>query len=311
MKRFAAFVCLFSICSCSGITCDQNRHRAIRHMNQGVKNFSDGVHAEALSQLKAAVREDDTFGKAHYNLAKVYQYMKKWDDAQRHLNRVIALEPQNATHHYELGKCYQHLNRLDMAKSAYEKALGVNPQLYVAHYRLGTVFAAMDQPKKADAAYRKALEINPRFTKGFVSLAMLYLNYDYAEPAMQVLQTGVAINDSSPEAHNTLGVSYQFLKQYDKFGTGEPSTFAELGYVAAQFLDLALRKVHGDTSNKARFLAAMASIGTWQSPGGKLTMDPKTHNVVEPVYLRNVVKRGSGYTQPLVSTLGIFKEPGA
>ncbi|HEY7603463.1 MAG TPA: ABC transporter substrate-binding protein [Gaiellaceae bacterium] len=102
-----------------------------------------------------------------------------------------------------------------------------------------------------------------------------------------------------------------FLKQYDKFGTGEPSAFAELGYIAAQFLDLAVKKVHGDTSNKARFLAAMASVGTWQSPGGKLTMDAKTHNVVEPVYLRNVVKRGSGYTQPLVSTLGVFKEPGA
>jgi hypothetical protein len=33
--------------------------------------------------------------------------------------------------------------------------------------------------------------------------------------------------------------------------------------------------------------------------------------VIEPVYLRTVVKTGSGYTQPLVSTLGIFKEPGA
>ena len=41
-----------------------------------------------------------------------------------------------------------------------------------------------------------------------------------------------------------------FLKQYDKFGIGTPSAFAELGYVAAQFLDLALRKVPGDTSNK-------------------------------------------------------------
>ncbi|HEY1370415.1 MAG TPA: ABC transporter substrate-binding protein [Gaiellaceae bacterium] len=102
-----------------------------------------------------------------------------------------------------------------------------------------------------------------------------------------------------------------FLKQYDTFGVGEPSAFAELGYIAAQFLDLALRKVHGDTSNKARFLKAMASVGTWQSPGGKLTMDPKTHNVVEPVYLRNVVKRGSNYTQPLISTLGVYKEPGA
>ena len=34
----------------------------------------------------------------------------------------------------------------------------------------------------------------------------------------------------------------------------------------------------------------MASVGTWQAPGGKLTMDPKTHNVIEPVYLRTVVK---------------------
>jgi branched-chain amino acid transport system substrate-binding protein len=102
-----------------------------------------------------------------------------------------------------------------------------------------------------------------------------------------------------------------FLKQFDKFGIGEPSAFAELGYVAAQFLDLALRKVHGDTSNKPRLLKAMASVGTWLSPGGKLTMDTNTQNVIEPVYLRTVVKTGSGYTQPLVSTLGIFKEPGA
>ena len=102
-----------------------------------------------------------------------------------------------------------------------------------------------------------------------------------------------------------------FLKQYDKFGIGTPSAFAELGYVAAQFLDLALRKVSGDTSNKARLLKAMGSVGTWLSPGGKLRMDPATQNVIEPVYLRTVVKGGSGYTQPLVSTLGIFKEPGA
>ena len=60
-----------------------------------------------------------------------------------------------------------------------------------------------------------------------------------------------------------------FLKQYDKFGVGVPSAFAELGYIAAQFLDLALRKVHGDVSNKARLVKAMASVGSWLSPGGK------------------------------------------
>jgi branched-chain amino acid transport system substrate-binding protein len=101
-----------------------------------------------------------------------------------------------------------------------------------------------------------------------------------------------------------------FVKQYNDLGLGLPSAFAELGYIAAQYLDLAVRKVHGDTSNKQRVLAAMGSVGTWQSPGGKLTMDPKTHNVIEAVYLRTVVKTSSGYTQPLISTLGVYKEPG-
>ena len=102
-----------------------------------------------------------------------------------------------------------------------------------------------------------------------------------------------------------------FLKAYDRFGVGIPSAFAELGYIAAQFLDLAVRKVHGDTSNKAKLLQAMKTVGTWQSPGGKVSMDPNTHNIVFPVYLRQAVKSGSVYDQKLIATLGTFKEPGA
>jgi branched-chain amino acid transport system substrate-binding protein len=100
-----------------------------------------------------------------------------------------------------------------------------------------------------------------------------------------------------------------FLKQYAKFG-GEPSAFAELGYIAAQFLDLAVKKVHGDTSNKTRLLKAMAAVGTFQSPGGKLTMDPQTHQVALPFYLRQAVKNGSSYGEKLIANLGTIKDPG-
>ncbi len=40
-------------------------------------------------------------------------------------------------------------------------------------------------------------------------------------------------------------------------------------------------------------------------------MDPRTQQVTFPVYLRTVVKNGSKYEQRLISTLGVFKEPGA
>jgi branched-chain amino acid transport system substrate-binding protein len=103
-----------------------------------------------------------------------------------------------------------------------------------------------------------------------------------------------------------------FLKAYDRFGVGIPSAFAELGYIAAQFLDLAVRKVHGDTSNKARLISAMKNVGSWQSPGGKVSMDPNTHNIIFPVYLRQAYKTSGGkFDQKLIATLGTFKEPGA
>ena len=101
----------------------------------------------------------------------------------------------------------------------------------------------------------------------------------------------------------------KFLAAYKRFG-GTPSAFAELGYIAAQFLDLALRKVHGDTSNQARLLRVMAQVGSFRSPGGVLAMDPNTHQVALPFYLRKVVKSHGGYTEKLVGNLGVIRDPG-
>jgi branched-chain amino acid transport system substrate-binding protein len=101
----------------------------------------------------------------------------------------------------------------------------------------------------------------------------------------------------------------KFLAAFQQFG-GTPSAFAELGYITAQFIDLALRKVHGDTSNKSRLLNAMASVGSFESPGGILKMDPATHNIILPFYLRQAVKDSSGYTEKLIANLGVIQDPG-
>ena len=216
MKRLLIVLMMFILPACGQITCSQKRHRAIRYMNNGVQKFADGLHSQAVRDLEAAVREDDTFSTGHYNLAKVYQKMGKWDDAQRHLNRVTTLEPKVARYHYDLGLCYHRLSRLDLAAESYGKALSLNQNLYAAHLRLGMVYTAKDRPRDADEAFRKAIDINPRFTKAFVKLGLLYLDYDYPEQALQVLQTGITINATSGEAHNMTGVAFQMLKKYDK-----------------------------------------------------------------------------------------------
>lgn len=216
MKRQYAVILLCLVSACGRLTCSQERHRAIRYMNAGVKAYADGLYPKALADLKKAVGEDDGYVTAHYNLAKVYQVMDRWEDAQRHLVRVTVLEPQNALAYYELGLCNQMLQRWDDARAAYDKSLSLQPNRFVVYYRLGMLSEAEKKPKEADAAYRRAIQLNPRFPQPFVKLGQLYLQHDYPELASQVLQSGASINPDNAQVHKMLGLAYQTLQQYEQ-----------------------------------------------------------------------------------------------
>lgn len=101
----------------------------------------------------------------------------------------------------------------------------------------------------------------------------------------------------------------KFVAAFKRFGE-TPSDFAEVGYVAAQYLDVVLRKVHGDISNKTKLLQAMANPGPWNSPGGQLRMDPVTHQVALPFYLVTVTKQGNRFANKLTASLGRIQDPG-
>jgi branched-chain amino acid transport system substrate-binding protein len=118
------------------------------------------------------------------------------------------------------------------------------------------------------------------------------------------IKTSVNWNAGLKNAANT-----KFIASFKRFGA-VPSDFAEVGYNAAQYLDLVIKKVHGDISNKARVLKAMANPGPWESPGGLLKMDPVTHQVDLPFYLVTVVKQGDKYVNKLTGNLGRIKDPG-
>lgn len=122
--------------------------------------------------------------------------------------------------------------------------------------------------------------------------------------------TDLDIHTSGTFAPNIkLKENQTFVNTYKRFG-GVPSSFAECGYVAAQYLDAALKKIHGDTSNKARFLKALENPGTIHTPGGPVTMNPDTHQAALPYYLLKPVKTKQGLRNQAVAGLGKFLDPG-
>jgi branched-chain amino acid transport system substrate-binding protein len=156
-----------------------------------------------------------------------------------------------------------------------------------------------------------------KFVKAFAQFGLrgnitLFGNNNLVDPQSitdAIGDAGVGIRTTTPWSKALKNAeNRRFLAGYQF--SNDPSAFATVGYIATQFLDLALKKINGDTSNKDRFIRAMEQVGTWLAPSGVLSMDPATHNVTIPVYVQEFVKTTSGYGQQLRATIGRFKDPG-
>lgn len=81
----------------------------------------------------------------------------------------------------------------------------------------------------------------------------------------------------------------KFVAEFRKAYNTRPNFFAVGGWDGMHAIYEALRKTKGDT-NGDKVMAALKGM-TWESPRGMMTIDAKTRDVVQDVYIRKVEKR--------------------
>jgi branched-chain amino acid transport system substrate-binding protein len=129
--------------------------------------------------------------------------------------------------------------------------------------------------------------------------------------------TLAAVGNAAEGAHSTLHWALllrnpendRFVQDYQiRFGT-DPSVYSMRGFDAARVIVEAVNKLGGDTSDKAKVIAAFEGV-KFASPRGAFEFDPVTHNVIQDVYLREVVLTGTGDHNKVINNLGRIKDPG-
>jgi branched-chain amino acid transport system substrate-binding protein len=129
--------------------------------------------------------------------------------------------------------------------------------------------------------------------------------------------TLAAIGNAAEGAHSTLHWALllknpeneRFVQDYQiRFGV-DPSVYSMRGFDTARVIVDAVNKLDGDTSNKAKVISAFESV-KFASPRGQFEFDPVTHNVVQDVYLREVILTGTGDHNKVLSNLGRIRDPG-
>lgn len=101
----------------------------------------------------------------------------------------------------------------------------------------------------------------------------------------------------------------RFVQAFRKRFGRTPSVYAMQGYDTARVIVEAVNALQGDLANKDKLVEALEGV-RFRGPRGLFEFDPKTHQVIQNIYVRQVRNVGSELANVVVADLGRVRDPG-
>jgi branched-chain amino acid transport system substrate-binding protein len=93
----------------------------------------------------------------------------------------------------------------------------------------------------------------------------------------------------------------KFVAAYRAKYKGDPSFWSECGYTTGMFIDKAVQSLHGDVSDKEKFLDALMKVSLSDAPRGPVKLD-EHGNPIENMYVFKVQKGKNGLENQIIET---------
>jgi tetratricopeptide (TPR) repeat protein len=201
---------------------------------------------DALPALRKAVELLPADAEAHRNLGAVLKEQGQLAQALASFDRVLEIEPQDASVMIAAADCLCALWRPREAVPLYERALAQNARSPEALNNLGNALQEAGDCTRAVDRYRQALALNPNDAELHTNLGNALRQLGQLEEALACTQRAVALNPAASLAHNNLGLVLAAL------GRGEQ----------------ALASFRRALQLNPRFVQALVSLGNVSCDGG-------------------------------------------
>jgi choline-sulfatase len=99
---------------------------------------------------------------AHYSLSWTAALEGRFDEALRHIQIALKVEPRNAEAHNVLGTLYLQKEDLPSARDQFAEATRIAPNFANAHYNLAIVLTKQNAQAEAAGEFKEALRADPR-----------------------------------------------------------------------------------------------------------------------------------------------------
>lgn len=151
-----------------------------------------------------AVRKVPNSPKAHYNYAHILEYQGKYDEAEKHYELGLDLNPKGFER-YALARLYMKDGHLDKAKEEYQSFLLQYPNYLEARNNLAFIYFNEGMLNQAIEQYEIALQYNPNWAKGYSNLAVIYMRSGDKNKAIEYINKALRLNPNNAEFHYNLG----------------------------------------------------------------------------------------------------------
>jgi tetratricopeptide (TPR) repeat protein len=165
--------------------------------------IEQGKISEALTEIQSALRTAPGDPEVQYQAGELLRMLGA-DRAEK----LQQLAPDSAEAHELLGRSLEARGLLNDAVDQYRSALKVNPNQRGLHFLIGNALWKKRDFENARPELEAELRLNPNHALANLRLGQVLLGQDQRS-CVEYLRKAVAADDSSVEAHRSLGQAYR------------------------------------------------------------------------------------------------------
>lgn len=153
---------------------------------------------EILDVMNTAVEIEPNRVETYISLARFFMKQEKAPEAEKTIQKAIAVNEKSPAGFIEYGRFYDFTNRPAEAETQFKKAVELAPQNYEAREAIASFYLAHRQLDKAEQAYKDLAQTLENSAEGLTELAEFYATIGREEDAIQTFQT--ILNDAPEHA---------------------------------------------------------------------------------------------------------------
>lgn len=219
MRISSAFRVLLSLTLIAVILTACSRDPNVRkqkYFHSGQRYFEKGKYREAGIEFVNAIKIDQNYADAHYQLAQTYLKIQQPLRAYQELVRTVELQPQNYSARIDMAGLLIAAGQLQLAQEQTDWLLQNRPQDPQAHLVAANLLAAQADFPAAIVEMQKAITLAPGDGDLYFKLALLLLKGGQPDAAEANFRKAVELNPRALYAWLMIGTYHQAIGRYDE-----------------------------------------------------------------------------------------------